>query len=85
MPAQKLNYLVVYKNESQVFGSASKHIALESPPPANTPLEEKRVFFVTYQPDNGTLSVHAVPQEEVLNAEIKYKKPNKKKDKDEEA
>lgn len=81
MPAQRCNYIVLYQNESQVFATASKSIALESPPPAGVPLEEKRIFFITYQPDNEVLSVHQVPQEEVLNATIKEKKPSKKKDK----
>lgn len=66
MPANRLNYIVVYRDESQVFGSASKEVALKTLPPENTPLEDKRVFFITYKPDEGVLSVHQVPQEEVL-------------------
>jgi len=80
MPAQKCNYICIYENESQVYGTASKHIALESPPPPGVPLEEKRVFFITYQPDNKVLSVHQLPHDEVQNAEIKQKKPSKKKE-----
>lgn len=82
MPANKLNYLVVYIGESQVYGAGSKEIALSSPPPPDVPLENKRVLFVTYEPDNEVLSVHPVSQEEVLNAEIKQPK---KKEKDAEA
>lgn len=78
MPASRSNYLVIFKDESQVYGTASKKIALETPPPDGVPLEDKRVFFVTYQPDNEILSVHQVPQEEVMNAEIKYKEKKKK-------
>lgn len=81
MPASRMNYIVLYKNESQVFGTASKDIALESPPPAGVSLEDKRVLFITYQPDNEVLSVHQVPQEEVLNATIKEKKTKKKEEK----
>ena len=77
MPASRSNYIVLYRNESQVFGAASKKVALESPPPEGVPLEEKRVFFITYQPDNESLLVHQIPQEEVLNAEIKEKKRKK--------
>ena len=40
MPAAKLNYLVVYKNHSQVYGSSSKKIALDSPPPEGYSLED---------------------------------------------
>lgn len=76
MAAGKLNYIVVYKNSSQVYGSASKKIALESAPPDGCKLEDKRVLFVSYEPDNEQLSVYQVPQEEVLQAEIKEKKVN---------
>lgn len=74
MPANKMNYLVVYKNVSQVFGTASKDVALQSPPPAGSSLLDKMVFFITYQPDNSILAVQQVPQEEVLEAEIQEKK-----------
>ena len=74
MAAGKLNYIVLYPNISQVYGCASKKIALESPPPDGCSLEDKRILFVTYEPDNNALSVYPVPQEEVLNAEIKEKK-----------
>lgn len=73
MAAGKLNYIVVYKNSSQVYGSASKKIALESAPPDGCKLEDKRIFFVTNEPDTGELAVYKVPQEEVVNAEIKEK------------
>lgn len=80
MPANRINYLVVYRNDSQVFGTATKDIALETPPPDGVPLEDKRVLFVAFQPDNEILSVHPLPQEEVLSAEIKEKKTKKKKE-----
>ncbi|MCA1807547.1 MAG: hypothetical protein LC687_06850, partial [Actinobacteria bacterium] len=63
MPASKCNYLVLYDTESQVYGSATKKVALESPPPEGVPLENKRVFFITYAPDKGELSVHKLDQE----------------------
>lgn len=66
MAATRTNYIVIFKNESQVYGSASKDVALKSPPPDGTPPEDKRVFFITYQPDTESLSVHQVAQEEVL-------------------
>lgn len=77
MPASRCNYLVLYRNESQVYGTATKQIALESPPPDGFSLEDKIIFFVTYQPDNSILAVHRIPHEEVVNAEIKKKKPKK--------
>ena len=78
MPANRVNYVVVYENESQVFGTATKEIALETPPPDGVDLSEKHVLFITFQPDNEVLMVHPLPREEVLNAKIKDKKTKKK-------
>lgn len=74
MAAGKLNYIVVYKNTSQVYGCASKKIALESEPPEGCTLADKKVLFVTFEPDSEHLSVYQIPDEEVQNAEIKKKK-----------
>lgn len=79
MAASKTNYICVFKGESQVFGCASKEGALETPPPPGIPLEDKRVLFITYHPDEGTLLVHEVPREEVLEATIKERPVRKKK------
>lgn len=81
MPASRVNYIVLYKNESQVFGTASKEVALETPPPLGVSLEDKRVLFITYQPDNEIFSVHPVPQDEIMTAHIKEKKTRKKESK----
>ena len=80
MPASKMNYLVLYDTDSQVYGASSKKVALESPLPDDVTLDQKRVFFVTYSPDKGELSVHKLPEEEIMNAEIKEKKTRKAKD-----
>ena len=74
MPASKLNYLVLYVGESQVYGTSSKQVALESPPPPGVPLENKRVGFITFEPDSQVLTYHPLPIEEVLEAEIKQPK-----------
>lgn len=74
MAAGKLNYIITYKGLSQVYGCASKKIALESAPPDGYSLSDKRVFFVTFEPDNNELSVYRVEDSEVQNAEIKTKK-----------
>lgn len=81
MPANKMNWLVVYKGESQVYGTATKAIALETPPPVGQSIKDKMVLFVTYEPDGQVLSVRPLPQEEVVNATLKM--PTKKKKEDE--
>lgn len=74
MAASKVNYIVLYKGHSQVYGCSSKKIALESPPPEGFTIEDKRILFTTFEPDTNNLSVYEIPENEILNAEIKEKK-----------
>jgi hypothetical protein len=78
MAASRINYIVTWDGQSQVYGCASKEGALETPAPKGSTLEEKRVFFITHEPDNGVISVHEIPRDEVFSAEIKHPKPRKK-------
>ncbi len=68
MPAAKLNYLVVYKNHSQVYGCSSKKIALDSPAPEGYSLDDKNIFFVTFEPDTDNLAIHKISNKEESNA-----------------
>ena len=74
MAASKVNYVVIYAGHSQVYGCSSKKIALESAPPEGCSLADKKVLFITFEPDTNQLSVYKVDEEEVLNADIKEKK-----------
>jgi len=67
MPAAKLNYLVVYKNHSQVYGCSNKKIAVESPPPEGYSINDKNIFFITLEPDNNNLSLIKLNNEEINN------------------
>jgi hypothetical protein len=80
MAASKVNYVVIYKGHSQVYGCSSKKIALESAPPEGYSLKDKRILFITFEPDTDNLSVYEVPENEILNAEIKERKEKKAKD-----
>lgn len=80
MPASKLNYLVAYKNDPQVYGAASKAIALSSPPPEGFELEDKRIWFISNEPDTGQIVRHEIPRDEIMSAELKYPKKKEKKD-----
>jgi hypothetical protein len=74
MAASKLNYLVVYKNHSQVYGCSSKKIAIESPPPEGYTEEDKNILFVTFEPDTDNLCVYKVDKEEEIITTSKRKK-----------
>ena len=74
MAASKLNYLVVYKNHSPVYGCSSKKIAIESPPPEGYTEEDKNILFVTFEPDTDNLCVYKVDKEEEIITTSKRKK-----------
>lgn len=79
MAASKVNYIVTYTGHSQVYGCSSKKIALESAPPEGYSLKDKKVLFITFEPDTSNLVVYTVPDEEVQGAEIKAKAIKEKK------
>jgi hypothetical protein len=74
MAASKLNYLVVYKNHSQVYGCSSKKVAIESAPPEGYTEEDKYILFVTFEPDTDNLCVYKVDKEEEIITTSKRKK-----------
>jgi len=78
MPASKLNYIVVYKNHSQVYGCSSKKIAIESPPPEGYSEDDKKILFVSFEPDTDNLCAYLVSKEDIAEEEIEIKKTKKK-------
>lgn len=77
MAASKVNYIVIYDGHSQVYGCSSKKIALESAPPEGCSINDKKILFITFEPDTANLTVYKLPNEEVVNADIKQKKEKK--------
>jgi len=84
MPASKLNYIVVYKNHSQVYGCSSKKIAIESPPPEGYSEKDKKILFVTFEPDTDNLCAYTVSSEGADEEEIVETKKAKKRAKSSE-
>ena len=72
MAASKVNYLIIYKNDAQVYGSASKDIAMNTPPPEGFTIDDKQVYFVSVEPDNEQLVWRRIPHEDVVNADLIY-------------
>lgn len=73
MSAGKSNYIVIFKHDSQVYSAGTRIGALETPPPEGMTLEDKRVFFISYETDNENLCIYQIPKEEVMNAPLKIK------------
>ncbi|NBP57219.1 hypothetical protein EBU71_11935 [bacterium] len=78
MPASKLNYIVVYKNHSQVYGCSSKKIAIESPPPDGYSEKDKRILFVTFEPDTDSLCAYVTSADDLPEEDTEVKKTKKK-------
>lgn len=78
MAASRLNYIVIYKNHSQVYGCSSKKIAIESTPPEGYTNEDKRILFATFEPDTSSLCVYPVSLEDMELEEAKAKKVKNK-------
>lgn len=67
MAASKLNYVIVYKNHSQVYGCSSIKVAQESPPPEGLTEDDKNVFFITFEPDSDNVSFYKVDKNKEEN------------------
>jgi hypothetical protein len=80
MPANKMNYLVVWKGLSQTYGTSSKEVALSSPPPKGFTLDDKFIFFVSWEPDSQCMVTRPIDKEEIMNAELVFPKSRKKDD-----
>lgn len=78
MPASKLNYIVVYKNHSQVYGCSSKKIAIESSPPEGYSENDKKILFVSFEPDTDNLCAYVVSKDDITEGETEVKKSKKK-------
>jgi len=76
MPASKLNYIVVYKNHSQVYGCSNKKIAVESAPPEGYSESDKQILFINLEPDTNNICVY--PVDNNLEEETTEKKRKKK-------
>lgn len=77
MPALKVNYVIVYDNDSQIYATANREIALDTPPPSGIPLENKHIYFITHHPDTGEIIAQEFPKTEVMAAILR---PHKTKE-----
>jgi hypothetical protein len=64
VPASRLNYLVMWRGHSQIYGAASEKVARSNPTPEGCRPEDRRILFVTHRPDEDVLMAHLLPEEE---------------------
>lgn len=68
MAAPSCNYIISYDKISQVYAAASEKVALASPPPKDCSIEDKRIFFISFNPDEHKLVAYEIDRKEVLEA-----------------
>lgn len=66
MPANRLNYIVLFEDTSQVYGSSSREVAMKSDPIDGYEIEDKQVFYITHDPDSNDLIIKRIPIEESI-------------------
>lgn len=83
MAAGKATYVVIWKKLSQIYSAASLETAVNTPIPKGCTVDDKRVLFASYMPDDETLCLYPVEAEEIQKVEEQLKE-KKKKDNEQE-
>lgn len=65
MAASKANYVIIYKNSSQVYSATNLATALKTPLPKGCKQEDKKILFMSFLPDEGTLSVYQLEEKDL--------------------
>lgn len=65
MPAAACNYLIVYTTISQVYSTSNLTTALKTPVPKGATLDDRRILFSTYMPDEQQLCVFPLDEEQI--------------------
>lgn len=65
MAASKANYIIVYKNSSQVYSATKLETAEKTPLPKGCKEEDKLILFLSFLPDEQSLYVHKLEQSEI--------------------
>lgn len=71
MAAAKCNYLVVYPQSSQVYTSTTLSTAVKTPLPKGCTMEDKMILFMSYLPDEESLCVYLLDEEQLKLKEEK--------------
>lgn len=79
MPAAKATYVICWKSSSQVYSAASLDTAIKTPIPKGCNPEDKRILLMSYLPDEETLCVYPLEQEEIDNKTMEMQIKSKEK------
>lgn len=68
MAANSCNYIIVYDGLSQIYGAATEAVALSTPLPKGVDIEDKKVFFLSYDVDNEKIMVYQLEKDKVTES-----------------
>lgn len=80
MAAAKATYVIIWKKSSQVYSAASLETAVKTPIPKGCTIEDKRILFASYLPDEETFCVYPIAEEEIEKVQKQIE--NKENDKE---
>lgn len=69
MAASKCNYVVMYKNSSQIYSAATLKTAVNSPTPKGCDPAGRIILFITHLLDEQNLCVYPLTKEQIEEAE----------------
>lgn len=67
MAASKANYIITYLQSAQVYSATSLATAVNTPLPKGCTLEDRKILFMSFLPDEGSLCVYTLDDEQIKN------------------
>ena len=83
MAAGKANYLIVWEKSAQVYSTANLVTALNTPLPKGCSEEDKHILFCSYLPDEKTMYVYPLTDQQIEEAVSDMQTKLDKKEKNE--
>jgi hypothetical protein len=74
MPAAKANYIITYKQSAQVYSATNLATAVKTPLPKGCTLEDRVIMLMSFLPDEESLCVYVLDDEQLQLPEEKPKK-----------
>lgn len=68
MPAAKCNYIILFKNSSQVYSTSNLKTAVVSPPPKGCKVEDRVILFTTFSLDDNELHAYVLDDDQIQKA-----------------
>lgn len=78
--AAKANYLILYKNSAQVYSATNLETAIKTPLPKGCKSEDRTMMFLSYLPDEESLSVFVLTDEQIQEESEKLALKTQKKE-----